>query len=174
MKNERKDRFAIQRKDGRSNTQVILGLVGDDNPGRIITYQAIIDALSEGTDRKFSRQEVQAAIRIAGPMLGKVHKRALQNVRTIGYRVALAVEHVTLAVSRQDRASRQLKRAFQTVRDVRMDEIKDPIARTVLENHRIILSGLCLVVQQQGRRLERHEALINGMLGMSIGSAIQA
>jgi len=164
------DIFEVKRKDGRSNTQVICDLVGSNNaPGRVFSYKEIGEALSVGSDREFDRPDIQQAVRNAGPKLGKIHQRALQNVRQTGYRLAKAEEHMGLAVDRQVKASRQLKRGYEILRDVKEDEIKDEQVRLALRGQFLVMSGLFHAVAAHERRLGRVEKLIDKMLTTTTG-----
>jgi hypothetical protein len=162
----KKNLFEIIRADGRSNTQVICDYIGSCDPGRIFNYEELLKVLSAGCDRAFTVPALQAAIRIAGPKLGKVHKRTLHNVRTVGYRLAPATEHMALAVDRQAKAGKQLKRGYEILRDVRFDEIKDENARRAHEGQLLIVGALLNATVAQERRIARVEALVNGMLGV--------
>jgi hypothetical protein len=161
-------RFEIRRADGRSNSQVICDFIGDKEPGEVIDYKTLSAALSIGTDRVFDWRAVQAAARNAGPMLGRRWKRALQNVRGVGYRIAPADEHVVLAVARQDKAGRQLKRGFEILRDTRLEEIKDPESRRLHEGQLIVLSSLMHIAAAHEKRLNRIEAAINRATGEEV------
>jgi len=159
-----KEPFAITRADGRSNTQVICDLVGECQPGRIFSYEELGKFLSAGTRRNYEIEDVQGAVRLAGPKLGRIHKRALVNVKLTGYRLVPAEEHRVLAVDRQNKASRQLKRGFEILRDVRLEEIKDLQVRSAIQGQLMIVSGLFYAVAAHERRIDRVEQLIDDML----------
>lgn len=156
--------FEITRKDGRSNTQVVCDYVGHADPGRVFSYDELGNALSNGTSKPFSTQGVQAAIRIAQPKLGKLHKRTMHCVRRVGYRLAYAKEHMSLAVDRQSKASRQLKRGFEILRDTRFEEIEDPQARRAHEGQLLVISALLHASAAHEKRISRIENIIHGML----------
>jgi hypothetical protein len=163
-----RERFEITREDGRSNTQVICDLVGKCAPGRVFSYEEIRQALEEGASHEYKLSNVQGAVRSAGPKLGRLHKRALHNVRLTGYRLALAQEHRSLAVDRQSKASRQLKRGFEILRDTRLDEIKDEQSRRAHEGQLLVISALLHAAAAQERRIGRVEQIINNMISEAI------
>mgnify|MGYP001235012281 CR=1 FL=1 len=157
------DFFEITRADGRSNSQVICDLVGKCDPGKVLEYSVLSAELSNGSTKIYSVQDVQSCVRLAGMMLGRLYQRVLQNVKKVGYRIALADEHMSLAIVRQDKASRQLKRGFEIVRDVKWDEIKDPQVRKATEGYLLVISGFFYTLSGHERRLGRIEKLIDDM-----------
>jgi hypothetical protein len=157
------DKFTVTRKDGRSNTQVVCDLVATQNAGYVLGYDDLMKALSEGASRTFTRRDVQSAVRVAGPKLGKLHRRALQNAKNTGYRIALATDHMGLALTKKSEAMRKLKRGCQLLMDVRLEEIKDPEARKAHEGQALILQGQFYMLSAHERRLNRVEELIARM-----------
>lgn len=154
------DKFKIKRADGRSNTQVILDIVKDKNPGDIVSYDAVAAELSIGATKPFTRAATQGAVRRAMPAIGKLYKRTLDNVTAVGYRVAKADEHMHLACRRQDKAHRQLKRGLEILRDTRLDEIKDDVARAAHEGHMLVTAAILQQTQQLDRRMSKIESAI--------------
>lgn len=155
------DTFAVTRSTGLSNTQVLCEFVGERAPGTLFSYQELQAVLSEGASREFTARDVQGVVTRAGRMLGKLHKRALQNVKGRGYRLAHATDHMGLAISKKTEAMRKMKRGMQLLMDVRLDEIKDPEARKAHEGQALILSGQLSVLGAHERRLARIERLID-------------
>jgi len=133
--------FRITRMDGRSNQQVILDAVKGGEPGRVYTYQELADVLSKGTGRSYTIQDVQGIVRQAGPRLSKEQARALQNVATVGYRLAHAGEHCKLALIHTRKSEVQLHRGFELLSNVRMDEM-DANQRQAHEGHLLITAAL--------------------------------
>ncbi len=115
--------FQITRLDGRSNGQVIIDYVKDDKPGTEYTYARLASELSKGTDRTYDREAVRSIVMATYPRLLKEHQRALHNIRGVGYRLAFAHQHQTLALVRKRRADKQLKLGLMTLQKVRWDEM---------------------------------------------------
>lgn len=155
--------FRTTREDGRSNTQVIVGLVAGSDPGRVFCYEELAAALNVGATKQFQTSDVQAAVRKAMPSLGRLHKRTMHSVPGVGYRLAKADEHMGLAVCRQTKAARQLKRGLEILRDTRLDEIKDPQARLAHEGHMLVTSAILQQTMAMERRIGRVEAAITAL-----------
>lgn len=151
--------FKITRKDGRSNRQVISDLIKDMAPGTVLTDKQICDALSEGSNHKYTYKQGQQAICQAYGKVLKDQSRALHRVRNVGYRVAPAAYHMTLANDRQTRADRQMKRGLQTLQNVRWDEM-DQNQRKAHEGQLMISSAL----YQAMRSLERRQSNIEDII----------
>lgn len=146
------DKFKITRSDGRSDAQVVLDLVKDKPAGEVFTYEQIQAALSENSNHSYSVANVQSiAVRVY-PRLLKEQARALHNVRNVGYRLAPAAYHVTLANDRSMKADKQLLRGVQTLQNVRWDEMN--------ENQRLAHEGQMMIVSAlyaQMKALERRQ-----------------
>lgn len=150
--------FEIGRPDGRSNAEVLLALVQTVQPGHIFTYEDLIAGLSwEG--RTFTVQAVQGLVREAAHVLSKREARVLRNVRLVGYKVAHAKEHVSLALVRQDRAEVQVRRGLDMLRHVHWDEMND--------NERKAHEGTLLVTEALYRNqmaLQRRQAKVEDLI----------
>ena len=153
--------FTITRADGRSNAQVLCDFVGQNDAGSVISYDDLSDVLSVGSTKQFGLKDVQSVVNRAGSIIGRVHKRTFHNVRGVGYRVAKAEEHLGISEERRSKASRQLKRGFEIMRDLRLDEIKDPEVRKFCEAQAMVFSGLCYAVASHEKRLRRIENVID-------------
>jgi hypothetical protein len=156
--------FEITREDGRSNAQVVLDLMGDAEPGRTFTFAQIADALSAGTDRKYTRADVRQIAASAYDRMLAEHQRALHNVRGIGYRVAPAADHNRLAIARKRRADVQLERGVSTLQNVRWNEL-DPEARKAHEGTLMVMSAL----HQQQRAMEKRQEGIERVIARLMG-----
>ncbi len=55
--------FQITRTDGRSNAQVIIDLVCNQEPGRLYTFREIADALGAGSNKVYTVPDVRGAWR---------------------------------------------------------------------------------------------------------------
>jgi len=155
-------RFAITRDDGRSNAQVVVDLVKDGAPGRIYTIEEFQAALAVGTDRTFDLRAVQQIVRNMTNALEKTYKRTLHAVPTVGYRLACAKEHMGLAVLRQDKANRQLRKGLHILENVRYDEM-DENTRSAHEGHLILTSAIYRNQIALESRMRRVEETIQGI-----------
>ena len=158
-------RFKIARADGRSNTQVVIDLVHGAEPGRVYTYGELCAALNDGTEREYGIPAVRMIVLGSTHMLEKQHQRTLHNVRTVGYRLALAREHMGLAVVRQDRANKQMRKGLHLLQHVRWEEM-DENSRRAHEGHLILTSMLYRnQVALEGRVRRAEQAIENLVTG---------
>lgn len=150
--------FAITRKDGRSNAQVILDLVKHGEPGRLYTYEELGTALNhEG--KTYQVNEICAAVRLAGPRLLREQQRALHCIRTQGYRLAPAADHKMLALSRTRRADMQMHHGWDVLRNVRWDELSTE-ERKAHEGTLIVVGSVCQALHAVDQRLRKVETAI--------------
>lgn len=150
-----KKHFQITRSDGRSNGQVVLDLVSGRDPGTVFSYEELIDALSADTDHRYTKHDVQLIVTASCPRMLKEQARTLHNIRNVGYRLAPAEYHVTIANHRKDRADKQLLRGLQVLQHVRWDEM-DQNQRLAHEGQLIVAGAL----YQQMRALERRQSAV--------------
>ena len=150
------DSFKITRADGRSNAEVILDHVKGKPAGTVFSYEDLAAALSDGSSKTYGIAEVRGVAAKIYPRLLKEQARALHCVRNIGYRLAPASFHVTLAEGRQSKADRQMLRGVQTLQHVRWDEM-DSNQRMAHEGHLLITSALYNQMQALARRQDRIE-----------------
>ena len=151
--------FEIGRKSGKSDAEVLLDLVEQAKPGEILDYDLLCRTLSEGTAREYSRQDVQGSVGRAERKLAVGLSRALLNVRGVGYKVALAEEHQTIAGRKRDRSNKLLRRGLTVLQHVRWDEMDDN-ARRSHEGHLMVTAALCQAVSGIEQRLNRVEDAI--------------
>lgn len=151
--------FKIRRADGRSNGQVIIDLVNGKEPGTNFNYDELSEALSAGTDHRYSRTEVQRIVVSACPRLLKEQARTLHNVPNVGYRIAPAAYHKIMADHRKSRADKQLLRGVQVLQNVRWEEL-DANQRMVHEGHLLITGALYQQMTSHERRLTAIERAI--------------
>lgn len=117
------------RPDGRTNSEILVQLVSDTEPGTLLTYSEIGDCLSIGAGFLYGRKETQGAVNGARVALLKNCSRALINVRDYGYRVAEASQHMLVAQRHGKRAMKQSTKQWLTLAHTKLQEIKDPAAR---------------------------------------------
>ena len=157
-------KLEILRYDGRSNADVIIDMIKDSEPGTLFRYEHISEELGRDTPTTYDRAAVASVINSVLPRVMKATNRTLMNVRMVGYKVAHAREHNTLAVRRKRRADTQMLRGIQTLQHVRLEEMTD--------NERHVHQGTLMIVSalwQQHRHMERRqseiERAINGISG---------
>lgn len=155
--------FQASRADGRSDRRVIYDLAENAEPDTVFTYNELIEALQEGTDREITRSHVYAAIGAANRNLLDEQKRYLGVVTGTGYRVIRADEQLTAALVKKDRANGYLKRGIDLLRNARLDEL-DAAQRTLHEGQLMIMAGLHQAIQESDRRHDRADQLIQGLL----------
>jgi hypothetical protein len=151
--------FTIARADGRSNAQVIIDLVKDDEPGAIYRYDRLIEVLSSGMKRVYDLRSVQGIVRNSRPRLLRELQRALRNLPGTGYRLVHANEQRSVAMIHTRKSDVQQKTAVQLLQNVRWDEMD--------ANNRQAHQGVLMIVsaiysQQKGfeKRLRAIEDVI--------------
>lgn len=159
----------ITRADGRSNGQVILDLVEGKAPGSLFSYQDLSDALSVGTDKRYTRQEVQRIVTMTCPRMLKEQARTLHNVPNVGYRIAQAAYHMTLANDRKSRADKQMLRGVQVLENVRWDEM-DGNQRLAHQGQLLIMGALYQSQKALERRQMAVEQAIQKVNGLSLAA----
>jgi hypothetical protein len=147
--------FQCVREDGRSNGQVLLDLVKDKEPGTVFTYQVLIEALSVGLAKPYTRPEVQRIVVATGPRMLKEQARALHNIRTVGYRIAPAMFHMTLANDRKCKADKQFLYGVQLLENVKWEEM-DANQRAAHQGQLLVMSAL----YQNQKALERRQMAV--------------
>lgn len=159
----------ISRLDGRSNGQVLLDLVANQPPGTLFSYADLSAAFSVGTDKQYTRNEVQRIVTATCPRMLKEQARTLHNVPNIGYRIAEAAYHLTLANDRKSRADQQMLRGVQVLEHVRWDEM-DSNQRLAHEGQLLIVGAL----YQSMKALERRQLAVEQAIkkNQSTGNAV--
>lgn len=153
----------IRRQSGRPNSEVIVAFVRDAVPETIISYDELGRVLEEGSESRYTRAKICAAVRRANRRLLPEHHRELRNVATIGYRIVPAREHLVLGRDRQRRGERQIKRGLLTMKHVRWDELS-PAERQAHLAQLMISEGLMQNIRSIEHRQDRHASLINSIL----------
>lgn len=147
--------FAVSRKSGKSNQQVIVEHVHLAEPGTVFTFGQLAAELGRETDRTFDRTAIQQVVRVANHRLLREHQRCLRSVRGVGYTIAFASDHMELAQARERKSRRQIKWAIETIANARQDELT--------ENERAQNAMLMHLYQQQqatARRMSRIDNLV--------------
>jgi uncharacterized protein YlxP (DUF503 family) len=160
---EQETPFTASRADGRSDRRVIYDLAENAEPDTVFTYDELLQALQEGTEREIAFSHIYAAIGAANKSLLTEQKRYLAVVRGVGYRVIHASEQLGVALVKKDRAQNHLKRGIDLLRNARLDEL-DEAQRTLHEGQLMILAGFHQAIQESERRHNRADQLIKGLL----------
>lgn len=90
--------------------------------GEILTYEALQAALSAGSDRAYTRQDVQHAVQASKKRLCKELARTLTAVPGVGYRVPRGGEHTMISNNHSRKAERQLVTGVRLLEHLREDE----------------------------------------------------
>jgi hypothetical protein len=152
-------RFQITRDNGKSDAEVLSETIAQARPGDLLDYDTLGQRLSEGASRAYHTRDVQAAICRAERKLATEQRRALINVRGLGYRVALAGEHQTIAGRKKDRAGALLRRGLTVLQHVDWDEMDDN-TRKAHEGQLMVMGALHSAMQGLDARLKRIEDVI--------------
>jgi len=162
------DRFVTTRADGRSDTQVILDLVGASTPGKTYAYAELQAALGREKPRVYTVPEVQSVVARALPRLLLEHQRTLKNIRHVGYQLASAADHLPLAHDRHRKGRVQISMAELLLREVHWEEMP--------EAQRQAHAGTLLIVAQQAAmlrslhsRMQRLEDTVDSILHRATG-----
>ncbi len=148
-----------RRTDGRSNQQVIADHVSRHEPGRVFTYDELACVLADGTDREFTKEDVQHVVWLSKPQMLAKYKRTLTNVSKVGYRLAHAREHTGIADGHTKKGSRQMRRALATMEHARTDEMTQ-VEREIHNAQLTINNHLYYTVQRIQSRQDHHGDII--------------
>lgn len=157
------ERFQIKRDDGRSDTQVIMDLAAEAEPGTLFRFKEMIQALSKGAARKYGPSDVCSAVNRSENRMLSEQSRTLMNVRGVGYKVALACEHVGMSKDRRARSNTLLRKGLNTLRHVRWDEM-DENQRAAHEGQLLVMSAVVQMQDQLKDRQDKADALIKKLL----------
>lgn len=155
--------FVASRQDGRSDQEVVFGLVQAAAPETLFSHEALAAALQQGTARTITKQIVCAAARSANRLLLKRQQRALTIVRGEGYRVACAGDHLPLARRREDKATRQIRAGLELLSNCRIDEL-DPTQRALHQGQLLVVAGLYEKMQSMSKQVSRHDQMIADLI----------
>jgi hypothetical protein len=142
--------FQKRRADGRSYREVVVEHVAGFQPGQVFTYESLAKLLSEGTDREFTRDDVQNIVQRSRAKLLREQQRTLVSRANVGYVLSRANEHLGIADDQTKRGQRRLKHAVLVLENARLDEMTTTereihiaqceINRTIYREHRRILT----------------------------------
>lgn len=115
--------FEPSRSDGRSDKEVVFGLVAEAEPDTVFTYDELIDELGKGLALKPPKHRAYMAVSQANKRLLVDRKKMLRVIRNVGYRMIRADEHHLVAASRKQRAQRQIKTAISVLENTELGEL---------------------------------------------------
>lgn len=153
-------KFAVSRLNGKSDAQVVIEMMREDEPGTLYTFDRLIEELQRESPREFSRSDVCGVIARSLPRVERELKRTLVSVRDTGYRLALASDHVMVGTSRKARADKQLKRGLSALQNVRWDEMTED-QRRAHTGTLLIVSALHHNMSALDDRLSRVERAVS-------------
>lgn len=152
--------FEASRSDGRSDRVVIYDAVRNSDPETFFSHAQLIYLLGEGVDKPITQARVYRAVVAANKTLLKENRRYLSVVRTEGYRVVRADEHLSIALTKKDMAQGYLKRGIALLKHARLDELSEA-QRTLHEGQLMILAGVYRAVEDSQRRHDKQEQVID-------------
>ncbi len=155
--------FEPSRSDGHSDRQLIFELVRHRDPDTMFKYAELQKILEIGTDRKITRTVIGAAVRSANPTLLREVNRVLAVVKTVGYRLVRADEHVGLALVRKDRAEVMFRRGVEVLQGTRIDELDEP-HRTLHQGTLMVMRGFYEALRTTQKRQATQERVIQQLV----------
>ena len=155
--------FAPSRLDGRSDRRVLVEMARDVAPGTLLTFKQLEAALSVGVSAAITRARVCAAARQASRTLLREHRRCLQAVPRMGYKILESAEHVGAALERKRRGSNQIRHGVEVLRNTRLDELTDT-QRRLHEGWTLVLSGVAAAISHTEKRVQRQDAAIASLV----------
>lgn len=156
-------RFMVKRADGRSDSQVIIDLTADAEPGRIFKFDELKAALSANNEHEYTIHAIRSVVSRTERRMLRERSRVLVNVRGIGYKLAHASEHQMVAKVRKDRADTLLKKGLSVLRNVRWDEM-DANQRSAHEGTLMLLSAVANAQAMLMSRQDNIENLLKGII----------
>jgi hypothetical protein len=162
--------FVTERADGRSDRKVIMDLVAIKEPLDILAYDYLVELLQEGlVTRTITRQTVMQTVRAANPVMLEEHQRCLRVIRGVGYQVAPASEHRSLALERRRRADRQLEMAVHTLQNVRWNEM-EPSAREAHQALLTVVGAMWQAMEAIKSRQDKMDKILSQIVGVTPGA----
>src|SRR5690349_6602196 len=97
------------RKDGRSDGQVIYDLAVQLKPNDVLTFDVLLEELQKDTPVEFDRNRVYGAVKNANRRLLKKENRYLSVIRSVGYKLITADEHLGIALAKKQTAQKYMQ-----------------------------------------------------------------
>lgn len=150
-------RFKPQRPDGRSLRDLVITELHLLPPETLVTYQQLGSALDLDPDRDL--RKIAAAVNAAMKPLLKLHKRGLQNVSRVGYRILAAREHLVVASRHQNKAERAMSRALIFYEGTNLSELTET-ERKLHHGQHILAQAIIASHRHLDKRITRIEELL--------------
>jgi DNA-binding winged helix-turn-helix (wHTH) protein len=146
-------------RNDRSYRVMVIELMSQAQPGDVITYQRLGEAL--GLDVATQRDQIRQSVAAARSLLLSDHQRAIVAVRSVGYRIAYAHEHAGIAQIHRNKADRQVSKAL----DVLHHTDESAMSAADLQRHRATQIIMTNLVRRMTAQEERLQALEQAVLG---------
>lgn len=156
-------RFVTSREDGRTDAEVLIGVLASRQPGEVIPYGTLAEALSVGSNRDWTTHAVQSAVRGAARRLLRETARTLISVRGVGYRLSSGSDHHGLALRRESKANRQLSMAVDVLRHAQYGEMTAE-QRSVHEAHLTITGALFQQMRRVTQKQKQQDDAIQSLM----------
>lgn len=156
-------RFVTSRQDGRTDAEVLVALVSGLEPGTVMPYRQMAEALAVGSSRTWDTKAVQSAVRSTARRLLRQSARALIPVRGVGYRISQGADHHGLALRRESRANTQLRMAVDVLRHANYGEMTTN-QRSVHEAHLTITGALFQQMRRVTQRQKQQDDAIQSLM----------
>lgn len=151
--------FAPSRSDGRSDRMVVFDLARDAEPDTMFTYDALLEALSEGLDTQVTQGRIYRAVSAGNETLLEERKRYLRVVPGKGYRVIHTSEAVSVALTKKGRAETYLKKGMKVLLNADLNELT-PAQRTIHEGQMMVFAAFGTAIRESERRHAKSDQLI--------------
>lgn len=155
--------FVTSRKDGRTDAEVLIGALASVEPGAVVLYATLTEALAVGSNRAWDTRAVQSSVRGAARRILRETARALIPVRGVGYRVSRGGDHHGLALRRESRANAQLRMAVDVLRHAQYGEMSAE-QRSVHDAHLTITGALFQQMRLVTQRQKQQDAAIQSLM----------
>jgi hypothetical protein len=162
--------FSPRRDDQRAEWRVIYELVENMQPGDVLTYDRMLDALERPPEDK---PVVYAAVARAARETRRRRNRTLAVVRTVGYRMLAATEHEAQAEVHRAQSSRRMRLGLEVLQSTDLADLT-PEQRQRAMAVTMVMSGLASAIdsiEERQRRTETALATVNQRLSALEGGS---
>lgn len=151
--------FKAKRSDGRSYRTVAVDAFKSLEYGTVVSYKDLGKLLDLSPNNELTT--IQQAVRDANRVLLKIHKRGVQNVAKIGYRVIQPREHMIVANSHQTRADKAMVRALRFYGGADLSKMTEA-ERKLHHGQQMLAQAVFASHQHLDKRIRRIEDLLSG------------
>ena len=143
--------------------EIIYGLMAAAEPGQILYWEILGEAIGKDTSEPQGRAIVNQAARRAIKEMELLDKRTARNVRGYGYKVVSDEERLDVARTHQKRAVKEVGLAVRQVTHVDFGKM-EPDVRTAFEMTGMALARQHQVMLQLDIRQDKLESVVNSVL----------